>query len=101
MQQPLLAFNNVEISYDDEAMIQGVSLKMNKGEILGIVGESGSGKSTLIKASMGLLGRSGRVSQGEILYQGQNVLNLGDEAFRIAGVHSAQSEPLVTSFAKP
>ena len=55
---------------------------MNKGEILGIVGESGSGKSTLIKASMGLLGRSGRVSQGEILYQGQNVLNLGDEAFR-------------------
>ncbi|MGD9473787.1 MAG: ABC transporter ATP-binding protein [Eubacteriaceae bacterium] len=82
MQQPLLAFNNVEISYDDEAMIQGVSLKMNKGEILGIVGESGSGKSTLIKASMGLLGRSGRVSQGEILYQGQNVLNLGDEAFR-------------------
>jgi ABC-type glutathione transport system ATPase component len=39
MQQPLLAFNNVEISYDDEAMIQGVSLKMNKGEILGIVGD--------------------------------------------------------------
>ncbi|HAZ05654.1 MAG TPA: ABC transporter ATP-binding protein, partial [Acetobacterium sp.] len=56
MQQPLLEFQNVEISYDGEPTVWGFNLKMQAGEILGIVGESGSGKSTLIRAAMGLLG---------------------------------------------
>jgi len=83
MQQPLLEFQNVEISYDGEPTVWGFNLKMQAGEILGIVGESGSGKSTLIKAAMGLLGPDGLVNRGEIVYKGKPVLDLDDEALRM------------------
>ena len=83
MQQPLLEFQNVEISYDGEPTVWGFNLKMQAGEILGIVGESGSGKSTLIRAAMGLLGPAGLVNRGEIRYKGQPVLDLDDEALRM------------------
>ncbi|WP_026394890.1 ABC transporter ATP-binding protein [Acetobacterium malicum] len=83
MQQPLLEFQNVEISYDGEPTVREINLNMQSGEILGIVGESGSGKSTLIKAAMGLLGPAGLVNRGEICYKGQPVLDLDDEALRM------------------
>lgn len=82
MQQPLLELQNVEISYDGQAMVTDVNLQMMPGEILGIVGESGSGKSTLIKAAMGLLDGSGLVNRGDIFYKGQNVIDLNPEALR-------------------
>ena len=82
MQQPLLELQNVEISYDGQAMVTDVNLQMMPGEILGIVGESGSGKSTLIKAAMGLLDGAGLVNRGDIFYKGQNVLDLNPEALR-------------------
>ena len=82
MQQPLLELQNVEISYDGQAMVTDVNLQMMPGEILGIVGESGSGKSTLIKAAMGLLDGAGLVNRGDIFYKGQSVLDLKPEALR-------------------
>ena len=82
MQQPLLELQNVEISYDGQAMVTDVNLQMMPGEILGIVGESGSGKSTLIKAAMGLLDGAGVVNRGDIFYKGQNVIDLNPEALR-------------------
>lgn len=82
MQQPLLEFQNIEISYDGAPTVREINLKMKRGEILGIVGESGSGKSTLIKAAMGLLGSAGLVNRGDILYKGQPVLDLNDEEMR-------------------
>ena len=42
MKHPLLELQHVEISYNGQAVVQDVSLKMQPGEILGIVGESGS-----------------------------------------------------------
>lgn len=68
----ILEYRNVDIHYGKKQVIENVSLAMKQGEILGIVGESGSGKSTLIWAAMGLLGEGGRVTQGQILYQGTN-----------------------------
>ena len=68
----ILEYRNVDIHYGKKQVIENVSLSMKPGEILGIVGESGSGKSTLIRASMGLLGEGGMVTQGQILYQGTN-----------------------------
>lgn len=68
----ILEYRNVDIHYGKKQIIEGISLAMKPGEILGIVGESGSGKSTLIRAAMGLLGEGGRVTQGQILYQGTN-----------------------------
>jgi microcin C transport system ATP-binding protein len=51
------------------AAVAGVSLKVRKGETLGIVGESGSGKSTLAMALLGLQ----RTSQGAIEFQGRSI----------------------------
>ena len=52
--------------------VNGVSLNIKKGEILAVAGESGCGKSTLAKAIV----RLEKSKSGEIIYSGQNVLNM-------------------------
>ena len=59
-----------------------MNFSVEEGEILGIVGESGSGKSTLIKAAMGLLGRDGLVSRGDIWYRGLDLPDLKPKEMR-------------------
>lgn len=55
--------------------VDGVSLRLRRGEALGIVGESGSGKSVMARAIMGLMpARSDRT--GEILFKGRDLLGL-------------------------
>ena len=49
--------------------VNGVTLSIGPGEIVGVVGESGSGKSVTALAVMGLLGRTGHVSRGRILFR--------------------------------
>ena len=72
----IISYKDVEIKYGAQVAVSDISFSVAQGEILGIVGESGSGKSTIIKAAMGLLGDNGSVSQGEILYEGNSLLNL-------------------------
>ena len=52
---------------------------MERGRILGVVGESGCGKSTLIRAIMGILPKGARVEQGEIWFEGENLLVFSEE----------------------
>ena len=82
MNQNLLEYRQVDIQYGDRKVVQAFSLQMKPGEILGIVGESGSGKSTVIRAAMGLLGDGGKVSGGEILYQGTEMTRISGEQLR-------------------
>ncbi len=82
MDDPVLKYDSVEISYNSKAVIHNVSVSLHKGEILGIVGKSGSGKSTLIKAAMGLLGKNGMVSKGGIWFNGKNITGLNEKEFR-------------------
>ena len=72
----VIRYEHVDISYKGKRVVHDVSFSVEKGEILGIVGESGSGKSTLIKAAMGLLGRDGLVSRGDIWYKGMDLPDL-------------------------
>ncbi|ABL79030.1 ABC transporter ATP-binding protein [Thermofilum pendens] len=60
----------------------GVTLSVNPGEVLGVVGESGSGKSTLGLAILRLLPRYARVERGQVLYNGADLLKLGEEELR-------------------
>lgn len=76
MVEHLLRYDQVDISYQGELAVKQVSFAVDPGEILGIVGESGSGKSTLIKAAMGLLGRDGLVTRGDIWYKGMDLPDL-------------------------
>jgi oligopeptide/dipeptide ABC transporter ATP-binding protein len=62
--------------------VDGVTLDIRRGEVLGLVGESGCGKSTLGMAILGLLRPPGRVAGGEIIFDGQNLHELDSEALR-------------------
>ena len=59
-----------------------MSLHVSKGEVLGLVGESGSGKSVTGFSIMGLIDPPGRITDGSIKLNGEELAGLGDEAMR-------------------
>jgi dipeptide transport system ATP-binding protein len=62
--------------------VDGISLKVEQGEILGIVGESGSGKTIAMLAVMGLVPYPGRVTAKRMLLGGRDLLAMSDSARR-------------------
>jgi oligopeptide/dipeptide ABC transporter ATP-binding protein len=62
--------------------VDGVSLKIDSGETLGIVGESGCGKTMLALSIMRLVPASGKIISGEILFSGNDLLKLSEEEMR-------------------
>jgi peptide/nickel transport system ATP-binding protein len=62
--------------------VEDVSFTLDAGKSLGFVGESGCGKTTMGMALMGLLPNNGRVRQGRILFDGEDLLGMSDEEMR-------------------
>lgn len=58
--------------------VDGVSLKLEQGEVMGLVGESGCGKSTLGFSILRLLRPPGRIVSGEILYHEQDIVQMSE-----------------------
>ncbi|MCU1241544.1 MAG: hypothetical protein JWO71_2270 [Candidatus Acidoferrum typicum] len=76
--------------------LSGVSLGVDAGEILAVLGESGSGKSTLAAALLRLLPANGRITGGEILLEGADVVRMdavGLRRVRGSGVSIVFQEP--------
>lgn len=62
----LLEIKNLKKSFNDNLVLNGISLRVDKGEVLGIIGPSGSGKSTLLRCITGL----DHEDSGEIDFEG-------------------------------
>ncbi|HBG85042.1 MAG TPA: peptide ABC transporter ATP-binding protein, partial [Erysipelotrichaceae bacterium] len=58
--------------------VNGISFKLEKGKTLGIVGESGSGKSVTAYSIMQILAETGRVTEGKVLFKGDNILDYSE-----------------------
>ena len=66
--------------------VDGVNFEVYPGEVLGLVGESGCGKSVTSLSIMRLIAKPGRVDAGEILLDGENLLELPeDEMIKVRG----------------
>ncbi len=86
MTQPLLQVKNVCVDYvtdnGNARAVNHVSLDIYPGETLGLAGESGCGKSTLAFAIANLHNAPALISDGEILFEGRDVLKMNDEQLR-------------------
>ena len=79
MTAPLLSIQNLSAVSElgnVQPILRDVSLELAAGETLGLVGESGAGKSTIAKALLGVLPRTVRITQGEILFEGRDLRTL-------------------------
>ena len=83
MAQPLLEVQNLEISFGSgKRQIRAtdqVSFAVRPGEIVCLVGESGCGKSVTALSVLGLLARQGKVTGGDIRFDGRSLLGLSEK----------------------
>ena len=86
MSEPILDVRNLKTYfYTARGMVRAVddvSFTLNKGESLGIAGESGCGKSTLAYSLIRLVPPPGKITGGQIIFKGKNVLEMSEEEFR-------------------
>lgn len=86
-QKHLLEIKDLYVQYrvEDETVyaVNGIRLKINEGETLGLVGETGAGKTTTALTMIGLLPTPpGEVTEGEVLYRGENLLAMKEKQMR-------------------
>jgi len=83
---PLLAVEGLRVEFPTRhgtlVAVDGVSLSIAPGEVLGVVGESGAGKSLTGAAIIGLIDPPGRIGGGEVTLDGRRIDNLPPEAMR-------------------
>ncbi len=86
MPETLLEVNDLNVQFATEdgvvRAVDGISLKLERGKVLGIVGESGSGKSVTAMTLMGLTRGVNARFEGEVLYQGTDLLKVSDKGMQ-------------------
>ena len=88
--EKVLSVNNLVINFKTDngilKAVRNVSFDLYQGETLCIVGESGSGKSVTSKTIMGILANNAIIADGNIIYRGENLLEVSeDEFYKIRG----------------
>lgn len=85
MNKPLLEMKDVHISFETSTgtveAVRGVNLSIYPGQSVAIVGESGSGKSTTAMSILGLLPGTGKVTKGQILFEGEDITHYNNKQF--------------------
>ncbi|MBB3020299.1 dipeptide transport system ATP-binding protein [Microvirga lupini] len=82
----LVEIENLSVEFPTQGgimrAVDGVSLRLEEGEVLGVVGESGSGKSVTMLALMGLIPFPGRVKADKLTFNGRDLLTISDRERR-------------------
>ena len=80
--ESLLEVKNLSVSFftplGEVKAVNNISYKLDKSKVLGIVGESGSGKSVSAYSIMGLIEEPGKIINGEILFEGTDLIKLSE-----------------------
>lgn len=83
---PILTVRDLRVYYEtprgDVLAVDGIDFDLYKGETLGLVGESGCGKSTAAMGILQLVVPPGRIVDGEVSLEGQNLLGLSEDELR-------------------
>ncbi|MEM7371844.1 MAG: Fe-S cluster assembly ATPase SufC [Bacteroidota bacterium] len=88
----MLNINNIHASIEEQQILKGLNLQINPGEVHAIMGPNGSGKSTLASV---LAGREEyEVSEGEILFEGKDLLDLDPDERAGEGIFLAFQYPV-------
>ena len=82
MPEPALELDRLEVRYGPVTVVRELSLRVERGEIVGLIGPNGAGKSTTLHAIMGLLA----VAAGEIRVAGASLAGRSPESIARAGV---------------
>ena len=100
MAESKLHVENLTISFHTNdgkvQAVRGINFDLEQGETLAIVGESGSGKSVTSKAILGILAGNSIVEDGEILYDGKDLLKIGEDDF-----HKIRGDKIAMIFQDP
>ncbi|WP_300938305.1 dipeptide ABC transporter ATP-binding protein [Corynebacterium stationis] len=92
-EKPLLEMKGVKIAFSSSTgiveAVRGVDMTIYPGQSVAIVGESGSGKSTTAMSILGLLPGNGKVTDGQIVFDGEDITKFSNKDYeRIRGSHS-------------
>ncbi|MDO4619864.1 MAG: ABC transporter ATP-binding protein [Lachnospiraceae bacterium] len=86
-EKPLLQVNDLHTSFStdkgDVRSVNGVSFTLEAGKTLGIVGESGSGKSVTAYSIMQILEQNGRITSGEVLFEGEDITKYTEKQMHV------------------
>jgi peptide/nickel transport system ATP-binding protein len=100
---PILDVRNLRVQFQGvkQPAVDDVSLRLQPGQTLGIVGESGSGKSVTSLAVMGLLPSSGKVTQGEVWFQTEELGSIDLLGLSPSQLASYRGEKMAMIFQEP
>jgi Fe-S cluster assembly ATP-binding protein len=87
----LLEIKDLHVAIDDKAILKGVNLVINEGEVHTLMGPNGSGKSTLSNVIMGHPKYA--VTKGDILYRGKSILKMEAHERALIGIFLAFQYP--------
>ena len=85
----MLTLEDVQKNFDSLRAVDGVSLAVPQGKIIGLIGPNGSGKSTLLS----LIAGNQRATQGRILFDGQEITNLAPHQIFQRGLVRSYQDP--------
>lgn len=84
---PAVEFRNIKFAYDDQNVLNDISFRVMRGELLIVLSPSGGGKSTILKLALGLM----KPDEGRILIDGEDITDYDEEALNVTLLSQSES----------